>query len=364
MLKLSTQPFLKDFSERAGSTVIGSMPHTNEKKAVEIIMKNLDIPVWPQLPKKSFRESMYTQYSEGFPCLVVDEKNQKIFFDTDTDTLSELEKFYEKIIADDLDYFRISQDYAAGFYEFISQLTTYPRLKSGATPLTTVKGQITGPITFGLKVTDKNNRSIFYNEQFIDVVVKALTMKARWQIRQLRTMNYELRTIMFIDEPYLSAFGSAFTQISREEVIKYLNEVSDGIHKEHSLSGVHCCGNTDWSVIMDTNIDIISFDAYNFFDGLTLYPEKLNKFFDRGGILAWGIVPSSEQINSETVDSLTENFIKKAEYLVKKGISETAVKNRYLITASCGVGSLSEELAEKIIVTTKDVAENLIRINL
>ncbi|MBI5573052.1 MAG: methionine synthase [Elusimicrobia bacterium] len=337
------------------STAIGSMPHNDRKKAIEIIMKNLAIPIWPQLPKISFRESMYAQYSEGFPCLEVSEKNQKIFFDTNGDVLLSLEKFYEKIIADDLEYFKISQDYAAGLYEFISQLSTFHF------PLPAVKGQITGPITFGLKVTDKNNRSIFYNEQFTDVVVKTLTMKARWQIRQLKIKNEKLKIIMFIDEPYLSAFGSAFTQVSREEVIKYLNEVSDGIHKEHSLSGVHCCGNTDWSVLMDTNIDIISFDAYSFFDGLILYPEKLNKFFERGGVLAWGIVPSSELINSETVESLAENFTDKVQQLIKKGITAEAVKNRYIITPSCGVGSLSEELAEKIIVMTKDVAESLLK---
>ena len=164
---------------------------------------------------------------------------------------------------------------------------------------------------------------------------------------------------MFIDEPYLSAFGSAFTQVSREEVIKYLNEVIEGIHKENALSGVHCCGNTDWSVLMDTNVDIISFDAYSFFDGMTLYPEKLNKFFERGGVLAWGIVPSSDLINSETVASLAANFMEKNKQLVKKGIDEKAVKNRYIITPSCGVGSLPENLAEKIIITTKNVAENL-----
>ncbi len=191
-------------------------------------------------------------------------------------------------------------------------------------------------------------------------MVKSLTMKARWQVKELSKSAKGAKIIMFIDEPYLSAFGSAFTQVSREEVIKYLNEVIEGIHKENALSGVHCCGNTDWSVLMDTNIDIISFDAFSFFDGLTLYPEKLNKFFERGGCLAWGIVPSSDLINSETVESLTGNFTDKVQQLIKKGITAEAVKNRYIITPSCGVGSLSEELAEKIIVTTKNVAENLI----
>lgn len=106
------------------STAIGSMPHKDEKAATEILVKNLGILCWTQLPKKSFKENMYVQYSEGLPCLVVDEQSQKIFFNTDADILAELENFYEKIISDDLDYFKISQNYSAGFYEFISQLST------------------------------------------------------------------------------------------------------------------------------------------------------------------------------------------------------------------------------------------------
>ncbi|MEW6557727.1 MAG: methionine synthase [Elusimicrobiota bacterium] len=336
------------------STAIGSMPHRDEKIATEILTNNLGIPCWPQLPKKCFKENMYIQYSEGMPSLVVDEQNQKIFFNTDIDTLAELEKFYEKIISDDIEYFKISPEYAVGFYEFTRHLAISPSRYPA------IKGQITGPITFGLKVTDRNNRSIFYNEQFVDVIVKALTMKARWQVKQLKIKNEKLKIIMFIDEPYLSAFGSAFTQVSREEVIKYLNEVSDGIHNENSLSGVHCCGNTDWSILMDTNIDIISFDAYSFFDGLVLYPEKLNQFLQRNGMLAWGLVPSSDAIHSETVETLIANFKQKIEILLKKNVNEQLLQERYIITPSCGCGSLDEKIAEKIVAYTKEISENLI----
>ncbi|OGS45584.1 MAG: hypothetical protein A2539_07095 [Elusimicrobia bacterium RIFOXYD2_FULL_34_15] len=338
------------------STAIGSLPHFDAKIATEFAFNNLGIPIWPQLPKRSFKENMYIQYSEGIPYFVVDEKNQKVYFDLDKDedVTSVMESFYLRIIADDLDYFKISQEYAAGFYEFINQLEIHKSKNFSA-----VKGHIIGPITFGLKTTDKNNRSIFYDDLFIDVIVKTLTMKARWQIRQLSKAVSNSKIIIFLDEPYLSAFGSAFTQVSGEQVIKYIGEVNDGIHKENALSGVHCCGNTDWSILMDSGIDIISFDAYNFFDGMSLYPEKLNAFLQKGGILAWGIVPSSDVINSETVDSLCSSFKQKMEYLIKKGINEEKLKNQYIITPSCGVGSLDEKLAEKIIITTKAVAEKL-----
>ena len=339
------------------STAIGSLPHTNPEIATEFIFENLGIAIWPQLPKRSFKENMYVQYSEGIPFLTTDEENQKIFFnfDTEEDVTSAVESFYLRIIADDLEYFKISREYAEGFYEFLKQLEIHKDKKT----IPAVKGHIVGPITFGLKTTDQNNRSIFYDDLFVDVVVKALTMKARWQIRELSRFIDKDKIIIFIDEPYLSAFGSAFTQVSSEQVIKYISETSDGIHKENALSGVHCCGNTDWSILMDSGVDIISFDAYNFFDGMALYPEKLNMFLQKGGILSWGIVPSSDAINSETADSLVLKIEQDMEYLIKKGINEEKLKNQYLITPSCGVGSLDEKLAEKIIITTKEVADKL-----
>ena len=52
-------------------TMIGSMPHTDPAEACAVVSRYLkDIPAWPQLPQRSFKENMYAQYSEGFPGIV------------------------------------------------------------------------------------------------------------------------------------------------------------------------------------------------------------------------------------------------------------------------------------------------------
>ena len=49
-------------------TIIGSMPHTDPAAACAQVLKYLrDIPAWPQLPRRSFKENMNAQFSEGFP---------------------------------------------------------------------------------------------------------------------------------------------------------------------------------------------------------------------------------------------------------------------------------------------------------
>ena len=112
--------------------------------------------------------------------------------------------------------------------------------------------------------------------------------------------------IMFLDEPYLSAFGSAYTPINRDEVVGGLNEITQGIKSANVLTGVHCCGNTDWSIFTEVpNIDIISFDAFGFLEKFVLYADNLGNFLKRGGVICWGIVPTQEFSQQVTTNLLT-----------------------------------------------------------
>ncbi|GAH14871.1 unnamed protein product, partial [marine sediment metagenome] len=47
-------------------------------------------------------------------------------------------------------------------------------------------------------------------------------------------------------------------------------------------------------MLLSTKIDILSFDAYNYAQSLSLYPSEVKSFLDRKGNIAWGIVPNDE----------------------------------------------------------------------
>jgi hypothetical protein len=137
-------------------------------------------------------------------------------------------------------------------------------------------------------------------------------------------------TILFFDEPSLSSFGSAFSSLNREDVVHSLNECFDAVK---GLKGIHCCGNTDWSVLLSMNLDILSFDAYGYLETLSLYPKELKAFLERGGILAWGIVPTSEDVLKEEAESLVKRFKEGVKTLSKKGIDQTLLE-RAILTPS------------------------------
>ncbi|HXX35926.1 MAG TPA: methionine synthase [Thermodesulfobacteriota bacterium] len=333
------------------TTGIGSFPHRNEEEVFRLIFKNFpEAPFWPQLPKRSFLEGMVVQYSEGFPCLRWNEKEQKVWIETSQGFEKEIERFYQRFEENDFEPFQITEDFARGL-RILRDLSSKDHRKK----MKYIKGQITGPITFGLALADQEQKPIFYDPSLRDILVKHLSLKARWLEKKYDDLFPSIPPIIFFDEPSLSSFGSAFSGLNREDVIRSLNECFDAVK---GLKGSHCCGNTDWSVLLSTHLDVLSFDAYDYFETLSLYPKDLRVFLERGGILAWGIIPTSEAVIKEDAQSLVNRFKEGIKALSKKGIDPTLLQ-RAIITPSCGMASLSVPLAEKVCRLTADVSKRL-----
>jgi methionine synthase II (cobalamin-independent) len=326
-------------------TMVGSMPHSNSEKAYSLVNHYLkDIPAWPQLPKRSFRENMSVQFSQGFPGIT--EKDNKIYVDRSLDWDKPLEELYTAYLENNIDKYPISADYAAGLHAFLS----HTNLKIKA-----VKGQITGPISWGLSVTDDNKRAILYDDMLSDVAAKLLRLKAGWQEKVLSKISKD--TIIIIDEPSMVSYGSAFFSLPKDRVINLLEEVLGGIN---GIKGIHCCGNTDWSLILDTSSDILSFDTYNYAESLTLYPSEVKHFLDKGGAIAWGIVPNAEDnLKRETVSSLKDRLEEAMAPFSRKEIPFRQLVEHGLLTPSCSLSLISEEAAARTLELLVELSQDI-----
>ncbi len=333
------------------ATAIGSLPHQDPAQAVEVVLSSIpEAPIWPQLPQTGLNEHMEIQYSEGMPCVVIDAEKKRMYFDTAQDYSESFAAFYEAYLqamdpdfgTGDCSVLAISPAFSQGIPALEAALKT----QGGRRPF--VKVQTTGPCSFALTIVDENKRAIYYNEEFRDLVVKALAMKCRWQIQKFRPFADQV--ICFIDEPILSAFGSStYVSVKRDDVVALLNEMVQAVHQDQAWAGVHCCGNTEWSILIDAGVDIINFDAFEYGETIALYPEAVRKHLEHGGMLAWGVVPTSAKIREQTVDSLMDHFEKIVDHLVEKsGISRSIILEQAIITPSCGTGSLPVADAEKV----------------
>jgi len=330
------------------STAIGSMPFEDPAYAVGVSLKSMDAPIWPQLPRLGLLEQMEVQYSENIPCAVIDAEKNRMFFQTDVDYSEKFAEFYEAYMTatdeeggtKDFSSMLISEKYSKGIYAMLKAVK-----EKGKQPW--LKVQSTGPITFALSIVDENKRALYYNEEFRDVIVKSICAKSRWQIQQFKP--YADNIICFIDEPILSAFGSStYVSVKREDVVAILNEVIEAIHAEGAIAGIHCCGNTEWSILIDAGVDIVNFDAFEYGDTIAIYADSVKKHLQRGGTLAWGVVPTSEKIRAQSAQSLEAQLEKVMDNLASKGIDKNLIAEQAIITPSCGTGSLAVEDAEKV----------------
>jgi hypothetical protein len=326
------------------ATGIGSVPFLEvEATCREILRLFPHMPFWPQFVKRSYLEDMSVQYSEGLPLLEVNEEKRSLTVSNTSERESELVNFYERFFSGDLDSFAISEAYAPGLYALMASLN---EIKSDQTHY--IKGQSVGPITFTSGILGSDGRPVIHDPELSEAFVSGLAIKALWQVKMLEKSGR--RPVIFLDEPSLSGFGSAFSSIQRQDVvdklqmmISYLKDNSD------CLVGIHCCGNTDWPMIMAASPDIINFDAFEFIDHFLLYPDGIARFLKSGGTIAWGIVPTSGFTGGESLKDLLEKVGGGIKKIVEKGLSPETIVERSIFTPSCGMGSMTPENAHSAI---------------
>jgi methionine synthase II (cobalamin-independent) len=336
----------KLISLKCKATGIGSIPHTDINFISDFIIEKCpEIPYWPQAANIDAKESMLTQYTENLPCLKLNNNNEVIYDKSGKD--AKLLEFFEHLTSGDYDYFKIGREFARGFYVLLDKLKK--------SKISFIKGQVVGPVTFLYSIKGEDGKSLLFDEMLCDAIVRALAMKGVWQAKEIRKTGKE--PVIFFDEPVMSGFGSAFMPLSREQAMSIFDKLIDTI-KEHAdvITGIHCCGNSDWEMLLQTKFDIINFDAFSFLDNFTLYSRAINNFLKRGGIIAWGSVPTSDYNESITSDSIIKKLSGAIEKLASQGIDKDLLIKRSLFTPACGMGGLGNETAERIIYLTNEVA--------
>jgi hypothetical protein len=353
----------QSFFEPAGlATGIGSLPFTDARQALDLIWAELpEIPHWPQLPRRGKMEHFINQFLQPLvDCGMLVQHGHSWRFDTSGDSCAKcMTDFYSICLsAEDNDpacskSFLPSPESASGFHTFLS------RAKDGGLDKAFyVKGQIAGPLTVALELKDQQGRPAYYQEDLRDMLVRTLALNARCQAAALASLD---RTpIIFIDDPAISAYGSKFhLALDRKEIIKDLNFIFSAIEATGAITGIHSCEAVDWSLLLETQVRILSLDAYRFGDSLVPYVESLRGFLERGGVVAWGIIPTLDDPFVESVDSLLQRLDTLWESLFSKGPKRNTVLRQCIITPACGAGLLTEDQSRRIYQLTSALSRCL-----
>ncbi len=348
-----------EFKALSHPTLIGSFPGKDHRKAVDQVFKYCpEVPCWPQLPAYP-QEGMLRQFTTGLPGF----RSENLVLDsTSPEFEAEMLAFYEEYMAIQEGAQRLSEsrfvirrEEAPGLYLLVEEIQ-----KNSIKPRA-VKGQITGPFTLATGIKTPDDRAVFYDLQLRDLITKLAALKGAWQAEFLAQTGVPV--IVFFDEPALAGFGSsAFVGVSEEDILQVLSEVANEIRAKGALPGTHVCANTEWRLLVEAGVSVISFDAFDYLDRFLLFTADLKRFLGQGGIIAWGIVPTlkPEALEKATSSELTER-LKKAvdEFSQKTDIPPEQIVSQSLVTPSCGMGTLPENLAEQALRLTREVADQL-----
>lgn len=326
------------------TTAMAIMPHKDVDRALEVAL-SLDIPFWPQLPRLSYYEDMYVQASEHFPGIVLDVEKRTLRFSMDKFIL-EYEETMSHLAAPE--YFDISKIYSVVYHRFLDQdLSGRPA----------IRGQLEGPISFGMNVVDQNGRPILFDDNIRPLMLELMARRANVQLGRLKRKNSN--AFMYIDEPGLQFLFSAMSGYSDQAARVDLDTFFSLVERPR---GVHLCGNPDWDFLLALDLDILSLDVYTHGEIFSSYAQSIRKFLDRGGGLCWGIIPTNyEPFEKEDLESLILRLGEIWSLLRRKGIDLEFLLSRSLLSpATCCLINLDgEKTVEKAFAMVRELSARL-----
>jgi hypothetical protein len=328
------------------ATGVGALPHTDPKQACDDVLALFpEFPYIPTLPDRSLLESIVFNDSEQLPGRVI--RDDRLLFDSTTDQSGAMETVYMDYVEGNFAGYGLHTEYASAFIEMMS------RRLPGAQVL---KCQVTGPVTFGMQVVDAGKRPIYYDSQLADMLSKMIALRARWCEEEMKKHTGVSETLVVLNEPYLASLGSSVVPVDKETVRAGWEDIAALV--EGGL-GIHCCSNTDWEFVLDLDPAVVSIDAYATATEFLLYADAVVSYMERGGVVAWGIVPADTRLfGTETTASLYEKYLEIRSRLCAR-MPEKLFDAQSLITPSCGIRFADRDGSLAIMGAAKEISRRI-----
>ncbi|NTU82452.1 MAG: hypothetical protein HGA45_24280 [Chloroflexales bacterium] len=319
-------------------TGVGSLPHRDPAAAVRLVADLCpEIPFWPQLPQRAPSELMVEQALAPVAELLQPRKGSYGY---------QLEQRDRAELLDRLTYGQaaLTPEVAAGFFAFEEALAAnaFPRAVA-------LKGQIIGPLTLAAQIF-VDEQPLLRDPEGLAVIRAYVERMARWQI--MRLARWRTPVLLVLDEPYLALLPS----LGNTDMFAAVHGLAQSLRATGALVGVHCCAALPdqpppLALLCATGADIVSFDAYQRGEAFCADPI-VRSFLAAGGALAFGLVPTLRDLANVSLADLL------ARWLVVScgGDPRLSLKDHTLITATCGLGLLSEDVARRSFELARELA--------
>ncbi|HEX8434540.1 hypothetical protein [Archangium sp.] len=323
------------------TTGIGSLPHTQLEMGLQAALA-LDIPFLPQLPVGRPSEFMIPQALDGLPGLRFDEEGMcTVDMEAWEAGRADFQARLEKALSSGaLEAFEPSLEGCRAWRPFLWEVENRK--------LAFAKAQLAGPFTVRSVARTTDGRATLDVPGLDESIFRLVLARTLAMVKALRRAG--TTPLFFLDEPGLFAFERANPRhlLAMQE----LRLLVVALQREGALVGVHCCGNTNWTSLLDAGLDVLSLDVRLSLDAVLEESGAFARFLDSGATLSLGIIPT-DLASSYDVGELVDAVEVSLKAALPPGHSFPRVGSQVLLTPACGLAMRSVVDAERVLEQLK-----------
>jgi hypothetical protein len=308
------------------ATLIGSLPHRDPSAAATFaIGATPALPAAPQLPRRTPAEGMVAQWLRGVAGVAIAGDGSLVVDPASLDP--------EAPVAAGVD-----DDALLGLRTFLGRV-------AGRTD--PVKLQLTGPITLGLALVGAGAPPAVA----FPVAGAAVRAHAAALLGLARHHVPAAPLVVFLDEPGLVAVVRPGFPLGADDTIDLLSGALGALEVD-AVTGLHCCGGTDWRLATQAGPVILSLPVGPEADGSG---PAIDDFLERGGVVAWGAVPTSGPVGLDA-EVLWRRLLRRWRALADEGCDPARLRRQALVTPACGLAGHGRSQATQVVGLARSLA--------
>ena len=311
-------------------TGVGSLPHRSAHDAAAFALREYDVPAIPTLPRRSPAEGMIAQAVVGIAGVTLGQYGS---IAVDVDALDP-----DAAVQTDL-----SNDSFISMRTFLA--TAAARGLRGP-----VKWQFVGPVTLGAALT----RVGVPSDRAFAVAVRAVRAHLTALAAAVATALPDSPQLVWLDEPWFGELMLPGFPIAPEPAIDLLSGAM-AVLEPVATVGVHCCADADIASLLDAGPSVLSVPVD---EKLAAVAGYLTRFLERGGRIAWGVVPTDGPIVTTSERSWRQLSDVWCE-LVRRGCDPVILRQHSMVTPHCGLGTHTPAVAERVVQLTREVGRRV-----
>jgi hypothetical protein len=243
-------------------------------------------------------------------------------------------------------------EYASGFGELL-------RRAGSGTKVRVLVGHTQGPISLALQIADAEERPLIYDMPLLEALIQHVALRANWQVAQLR--SYADEVLICLDEPFLNALDSPFCPLGWADGVELLQRLISSLD---GYRGLAVNGAVNWEILLDAGIDLLIYEhgQQASFQDLALAGPSLSRLIERGGAIAWAIIPADAaalaRLDVAALIAAFETMLGTID-----GVAPQELLRSSLITVGRGLAQLSVEQAEQALRLCRETSQRLRELN-